>query len=190
MSGLEAIQNRILSEARKKADQIIEQADEQSQEILAAANLELENLRTDSKAKAEEQAKALISRAQSSAAMESRRILLQARQDMIEEVIRRSLVTLGNLPPDDKLSIYKSLILSTGETAGEITLNRQDQDLAKQLLAELGGQFSLSVDIGTFTGGLMLKNDAIEDNMTFERMAAISRPHLIKLAAETLEEDL
>jgi len=186
LNGLEAIQDRILSEAREKADRITEQAQAQCAEILAAARQEQEQILAASRESSQRQAEAIIRRATSAAALESRRTLLQARQDQLDQVLDQALASLGQMNAEQKLAFYRGLLSQTGADSGEITLAAGDAALGTRLLASLAGSFTLADQPGQFLGGLILKRGPIEDNLTFGRLMAISRPQMVKLADEIL----
>ena len=190
MNGLEAIQDRILSEAREKADRITEQAQAQCAEILAAAQQEKEQILAAAQESSRHQAEATVKRAASAAALESRRTLLQARQDQLDKILDRALVILGQLTDEQKLALYRDLLFQTGASGGEITLAARDAALGARLLSSLTGAFTLADQGGQFPGGLILKRGPIEDNLTFERLMAINRPQLIKQADEILSASI
>ena len=128
MNGLEAIQDRILTEAREKADRIMTQAQSQCAEILATAESEKNQLIAADQETTDRMADTLIKRASSAAALEGRRIILQARQAQIDRAMDRALEILSEMPSDEKLPLYRSLLQQTGATAGEITLAAADLD--------------------------------------------------------------
>ncbi len=190
MNGLQAIKDRILSEAQGKADQITEQAQSLSAEIVATAKAERDQLLATTRQNATQQAEAILKRANSMAAMESQKMVLQARQEQIARVIDRAAEMLCQLPEAEKVELYRNLLRQTGATSGEITLAAADQLLASQLLKDAPGQFTVAASAGAFTGGFVLRRDLIEDNLTFERLIAADRSQLVRLAASCLSESV
>jgi V/A-type H+-transporting ATPase subunit E len=186
LNGLQAIQDRILTEAQEKADQMMSQAQCQCAEILAAAIKEKDQIAALSSQSTATQYAAVLKRARSTAALENRRILLQARQSQIDQVLSRSVELLCQFSITEKKAFYQTLLQQTGAIAGEITLAAADQDLASLLFPNLGGQFTLAPAPGKFIGGFVLRRDLIEDNLTYERLFASSRPQLVRLAAAAL----
>lgn len=186
MNGLEAIADKILSEAQEKADRLIEQARVQSEETLAAARNEAAQILASSRESTARQADAFMIRAASAAALESRRTLLQARQDQLNQIMVRALSILSEMPENDRLAFYHDLIISSGATSGEITLSSADAHLGSRLEQMMDGHYTIASQAGSFSGGLLLKQGPIEDNLTFERLIAISRPQLVKLADDML----
>lgn len=188
MNGLQAIQDRILTEARERADQITGQAQASCAAILAAARTEAEQLLAQARQSAANQASETLTRARSAAAMQQRKADLQSRQELIDQVLARAIERLGQLPPERKIDLYRQLLRQTQAEAGEIELAAADLPLAGRLLEGLGGSLTIAGTAGSFTGGLILRRGLIEDNLTFERLAAIKRPDLVQLAAAALAD--
>jgi V/A-type H+/Na+-transporting ATPase subunit E len=187
LNGLEAIQDRIMSEAAEKAARITEQAEIQCAGILAEAMKEKDRLLASARDSVASQTDSLLKRARSSAALDDRRIRLSARQALIGQVMDRALAQLSELPTADKLSLYRAMLQHTKTTAGEITLSAVDLDLAEALLQGMPGDYRIAGQAGAFAGGLILRHGQVEDNLTFERLLAINQPHLVKLADDALD---
>jgi len=186
LEGLEAIKLRILADAREEADAILRQARETAAELKekndqAAAQL-LAEARQTGKARAE----AVVSRARSLAALDQRKTLLGARQELVDETIRLALERLTALEPERKLALYQALIEQSGMAEGEVILSRQDQMLGPRLLLQSRCQISVSEQAGNFAGGLVIRSGLIEENLTFETMIKNDRPALVRLAADIL----
>ncbi len=190
MNGLQAIMDRILSEAQEKAGQITEQTQNQCAEILETAKFESDQLLTAARQNAAAQAEALLNRASSSAMLQSRKTMLQMHQDLIDQAIAGSIELLCRQTDQEKIALYRQLLQETGAKSGEITLALKDQHLAGALLEDAAGHFLVADIAGHFSGGLVLRRDLIEDNLTFERLAATSRPELVRLAAAVLAGSL
>lgn len=186
MNGLQAIKDRILSEAQGKADKIAEQAQVQCTEIIADAKNEREKLLDTTRQSTVRQSDTIIKRAKSTSALESHKMILQARQDQISNVISRAADMLCQLPDEKKVNLYRALLQQTGAINGEITLAASDLHLADQILKDGTGQLTVSSVAGSFSGGFVLRRDLIEDNLTFERLIAADRPQLVRIAATAL----
>jgi len=188
LNGLQAIQDRILSEAQETASQIASQAEAGSEEILAAARKDCEQQLAAARISAAAQAESVLNRASSAAALLARKNILQARQDMVDRVLHRAIELLCQMPDREKISFYRQLLEQTRAESGEIVLAAADQRLAAELIAENPGRFTVAAEVGAFTGGLVLRRGLIEDNLTFERLAATSRSELVQIAAAALVE--
>ena len=100
MKGIETIAERILADARAKANAILQEADEkvrqQQEESQRQAEADLENARQQAKQQAEE----LRRRNQRTDLLESKKQQLAARQQLLDEAYDRALQRLTSL--DDK----------------------------------------------------------------------------------------
>ena len=186
---MNAIVEHILAGARTRAAQTEAEIAAEVSQILAQADEACERIRKEADIKAQAAAEAVISRAASQAALESRRSSLVARQALIEQVVEDALDKLVNLGDDEKGSLYLKLLQSLGADGGLVTVNAKDQHLMRGLLAKLGGQFELREEPGAFSGGFLLRRGRIEDNLTFDLLVRNKRPQLVALAAGILFPD-
>lgn len=190
MDGLQLIQDRILEQAQEKAAEIAAKAQEQSQSIISQAQIEHDRYLADAAEKTKAQTEAMLNRASSLASMEKRKNNLQRRQRLIDRVIDQALLKVCGSSAADKLELYISLIEITGAKNGIITLSQSDQAIGNELIKRLKGDFSLGDKPGSFSGGLILRRDRIEDNLTFDLIVRNQRPQLSAAAAEALPENV
>jgi V/A-type H+-transporting ATPase subunit E len=186
LDGLKKIQDRILEQAQDKAAEIAARAQEQCESIIEQAQLEQNRILSETRAKAQAQADAVLNRARSLAAMEKRKNILQKKQKLIDRVIDQALIQVCSMPADKKLELYESMIRRTGAINGVITLSADDLPLGGQLISKLGSGFELSDIPGSFAGGLVLLRGRIEDNLTFDLIVRNHRPQLSATAASAL----
>ena len=186
MEGLEAIKLRILADAREEADAILRQARETAAELKEKNEQTAAQLLAEARQTGKARAEAVVSRARSLAALDQRKTLLGARQELVDETIRLALERLTALEPERKLVLYQALIEQSGMAEGEVILSRQDQMLGPRLLLQSRRQISVSEQAGDFAGGLVIRSGLIEENLTFETMIKNDRPVLVRLAADIL----
>ncbi len=186
MEGLAAIEARIAAQAAEKAAQITahsaahlaqlrQQTDQACAEIMMAAQQ-----------KSAVQIEAIRQRAVSQAALERRRQLLAARQQLIDTVLGKAVEHLQNWPPERKADLFDRILHSLDQTAGEVTVNAADWDLARTWLARQARPLTLAPAPGSFSGGLILRQGRIEDNRTFDLAVRSQQPQLAALAAAVL----
>lgn len=190
MDGLQLIQDRILEQARDKAAEVSAKAQEQCQAIIDQAQTEHKRYLAEAADKTKAQTEAMLNRATSLASMEKRKNNLQRRQRLIDRVIDQALLKVCGSSAADKLELYTSLVDKTGAKNGIITLAPADQAIGKDLINRLNGDFSLADQPGSFSGGLILRRDRIEDNLTFDLIVRNQRPQLSAAAAEALPENV
>lgn len=189
MDGIEAIVEHILADAREKAAQIEAGTAEQIDQIKTQADQACATIQHDADHKGQQAAAAVINRASSQAALESRRVLLEARQSLIDEVIVEATRQLGELSVPEKKELYARMIQATGASGGTVTANAADQVLMQEVVNALGKEWTLSGDPGAFSGGLILSRGRIEENLTFDLLVRNLRPQLAALAAGILFPD-
>ena len=186
MEGLSAILEHILARAQEQVSQIESTTKEQIRLIQQQTTDTCQAILQTADIQSDSAVEAIMNRATSQAALESRRLALDVRQHLINETIEQTLVKLGQLNDDDKVKLYTQLILASGATSGEITLNQNDARTIGSRLAKAFPAMTLAPAAGTFTGGLVIRRGRIEDNLTFDLLIRNQRPQLAALAAGVL----
>ena len=190
MLGLEAILNRITHDTDERVKDIVEQADARCAELLASADRESAAIIEEAGRKAKEQAEVLLRRSDSLAALETRKIALTAKQELIDEVIARATAQAAVLPDLEKRALYRRLLLEHARGSEAVIFADQDVHLAKDLLAainaEKGWKLTVSDVSSQFSGGFILQQGLIETNLTPEVLARSLRSDLVGLAAKAL----
>ncbi|MFV0496991.1 MAG: V-type ATP synthase subunit E [Candidatus Fimivivens sp.] len=171
MNGLENITDKILTDAKDKADAIIVEAEQNAAKILSdskkCAQAEVEAIVKASAthcADVEEKAR-LVSE------LEGRKLVSNARQQMISRTFEMALEQLLSLPQAE----YRQLLISLAnevladEQGGEILLNAKDYAAHGQALAQaLDGQATLAQDTAPIVGGLIIRRQKIEYNCALD----------------------
>ncbi len=188
MTGLEKILNAIEADAKHAADIILKQAGQEAEQIMAVAKAEAADKAAEIAGKSETDIKAVLSRAESAAALQERKILLDAKQQMISEIIQKARTSLDLLPDQQ----YTELILKmVGKYAhsknGKIVFSAVDK---KRLPADIGNRIkealsdrkdavlTVSEEDAETSGGFLLVYGDIEENCTFEALFAAAREDL------------
>ena len=113
MTGLEKITSRILEDAKAQAQEILDEATEQSLRIRSEnlANVQLAQSRLVEKA--EKEGEALVIRAKSSAAMTRRNIELSAKSEMIERAFSKAMQEIYDMDRQQYGALLLSLLCKT-----------------------------------------------------------------------------
>lgn len=188
MEGLLSIQERILDQARIQAEEILAQANRQCLELLETARQECLRIQEEMDHRTAGQVEAMLNRARSLAAMETRKQVLQKRQALIDQVLDTALEKACAMPDTEKLERYVRMIRQLDAVSGSITLSAADLGLADKLAETLGDGFLIRTEPGRFAGGLILQRGRIEDNLTFDLIIRNQRPQLSALAAAHLPQ--
>ncbi|MDF2544034.1 MAG: hypothetical protein K0S47_3752 [Herbinix sp.] len=111
MTGLEKILKAIEEEAMANADTVISKANQEAEEIIAAATSEAQKKCAEIATKSEADVNAANARAQSAAALQERKLMLEAKQQVISNVILNAKNTLLQLPVSEYFDVILRMVL-------------------------------------------------------------------------------
>jgi V/A-type H+-transporting ATPase subunit E len=134
------------------------------------------------------------------AELEERKGLLQAKQQIIDEVFDKARQELANLPVEDyRQLIYKMLLESSITGDEEIIIDEKDKsritpDLVEKVNKELktkgkSGNLKISAKTRPMIGGFILKARDMEINSTFDSLIKLQREELETGIAKILFEE-
>ena len=137
---------------------------------------------------AKKESENIFKRTNSLAVSEKRKIILAARQKMIDEVIMKALENVSIMSESDKKKVYFEMLKKacTGNGNEILTVNGIDMTLAEELIENLGMDIKISENPGDFAGGFILKSGNIEINMTFDMIVSHYKGELVSIASESL----
>ena len=192
MNGIEKIIGLIQSEGQAEIDTVLEKARADAAEITAryqdqseaeAADLEFKNQKN-----AAEHEERLISVAQ----MESRKVVLQVKQEMIEKAYALALKKLCSMQEDQYIEVLKHLILKASVSGREevIFSPRIREAIGKTAVEQVnqatGKNLVLSEETRLIPGGFILKDGNIEVNCAFDTLVRLERTETAGMVAKKL----
>lgn len=190
MNGLDAILNRIISDAEERILEIQDQSRQRRAEILDAADQEAEQLLAAARQRAAEESAVLERRTQSNAALESRKCILSARQALIDEVIAEAEASLSQLPVQERSELYTRLLVEHASGDETVVFPKDEQAFGAGVVTAVNRDrnwsLALADEPGSFRTGMILRRDLIETNLTSELLVRSMRPELVSLAARVL----
>jgi V/A-type H+/Na+-transporting ATPase subunit E len=190
VNGLDAILDRIMSDADETVRDIEEQSGANCDRLLTAAGRESAEFIAAEKKKAEEQAAALIIRTESLAALETRKTILSARQALIDTVITKAAEHLASLVDEEKSALYKRLLSENATGTESVVFSARDRAIAGRILPEVnlekGWNLTLDPETGEFAAGLVLCHGPVRTNLSVDLLIRNLRQELVSLAAQTL----
>lgn len=192
MEGIERIKRHILAQADAEVDQIAEQTREWIEAEEAEGATEVKAILAEAQARADEDARLLIQRGESTAEARERRDALAKKQAIADAIIERALEQLQAEPPKVRAERYAGWIRALGLTEGRITLAAVDHGEVADLLMERlpADAFSVEAAPGDFKGGVVVQHGRIRDNLTYDLIVRDHRPTLTHLAFTALEQVL
>jgi len=183
MNGIDKITQRITEDIDREIAGIQAQAQEQADAITAeyAARTEKESgaIRARGQAAAAEREERLTSMAQ----MEAKKALLAAKQEMLTRAFDLALNQLCSMPEADYVKLLADLAVKASVTGEEsVILSQKDHDrIGSAVVAAaneaLGskGKLTLAEQTRPIMGGLILLDDAVEVNCTFETLVRLQK---------------
>ena len=200
MNGIEKIARRIAADAATENSVVREASEQRCAQIRAQYDKQAiaeYNAIIQEGAKANEQHSFHIKRM---AALEAQKSTLAMKQQMVSEAFdlaKREIISLPEQEYIEFLARQASEAAVTGE--GEIILNTADRSrfgteitrAANELLSKRGvhGGLTLSENDRPMSGGLIIKQGAIEINCTVDTLLELSRNELASCVAEVLFEN-
>lgn len=199
MSALEKMQEKILQDARVKADEIVKAATVEADEILSQARALAAKRRDEELACGRERAEESRRRILTLAELDARRQVLATKAFLIEEVFSEAARRLAVLEPAAYKAYLKKAMLSATRTGDEeVIMSPQDQhtigsEVVTEVNAELANRgqkasLRLSNTVREFAGGFVLKSGNVETNCTFDAILAREREAMLVDVARLLFE--
>lgn len=169
MQGKEAIINKILTDSQNLAGSILAEAEQKRESTLIAARTLAGDYQSKKKQDIALEEKAIISRKKSAAEIEVKKILLQKRQQVIENLFS----TVGNEVKADKEK-YKKLLFSLTEKYAEsgdtVTISSADKDLfTENDVKKIADKKGIKLSYGTtadLSGGVKLCSKYYDKNLS------------------------
>lgn len=198
MTGLDAILEAIEQDGQRAAQEILSQAREQAEEIGRQGQRDAIRRRGEILEDAPRQARHEAERVRTAAQREQRRILLEARQELIRESIRQAEESLAQLEGADYFAVLLRLAAAHAlPQAGEMVLSPRDRerlpaDFPGKLQEALPEGASLTISARTepgIQGGFLLVYGGIEENCTFRALFDAKEEELQDLANRVLFSD-
>ncbi len=179
MTGLDKIIEQIKHDAMASADAIIAEGKAQAESVTAKANAEAEASREALKAQAEAELKLVVSRGESAAALYRKKAILEAKQQIIGEILEDAKKSLLELPDNEYFEIIGKMIARYTEgKKAEIIFNEKDvKRIPAGFESKLGGS-TVSKETRAIDGGFILVFGDIEENCSFESLFASNKEDL------------
>lgn len=179
MTGLEKVQEQILDEAKNLAEEKINSANANANDIIGAAKNDARIIQEEIAAKSSDEVQRYHEKMDSSAQMLRRTKILAAKQEVIEELLKKALVKIENLEEEEYFEFLLK-VLNNNLKAQDGTLFFNASDLkkmpesfalkAKDLAQAKGGSLEISKETKAIKNGFILTYGTIEENCTIEAL--------------------
>ena len=190
MNGIEKITQRIADDARMEIDDKLKAAEKQVSSIKKRFEDQIHAEEKELAAKNYRIASERLSRLENLAHMESRKLLLAAKQKEIDKVYELALRKLCSMPRDKYVEVLADFMEKTGAIEGELFFAAEDLDVGRRAVAmandRLGSSLSVSREPADIRGGFVLRSGKTEINCAFETLVRLSRAQTAGKIAEMM----
>lgn len=178
----QAILDKIMSDAREKADAYTAEQSEKAAKITADAEAKCAEYRSDFERETRAQVADILSRSMTVAELDAKKQLLAAKVNVLDRVFERALEKLTALSDKNMKKLLVNM-LGNAEDGDTVTLSAAAKDVLSgedvaKYAAKKRIKLSLSNEYGDFAGGMILSGGGVDKNLTFEVEIAALRESL------------
>ena len=192
MNGMEKITARMKEDAARSLSELNAQTERELRRIREESAVRAEKERETADERAHLAAQERYERLCSAAEMETRKLTLSAKQEVLAETYDRALEILCPMPREEYLSLLVHLLKAAGGKGDEkIALSAKDRDemgetLVERANKELNAHYTLAGEAADIRAGLVLISEECDVNCSFETLLALSREKTERGAAKLL----
>ena len=192
MNGMEKITARMKEDAARSLSELNAQTEQELRRIREESAVRAEKERETADERAHLAAQERYERLCSAAEMETRKLTLSAKQEVLAETYDRALEILCSMPREEYLSLLVHLLKAAGGKGDEkIALSAKDRDemgetLVERANKELNAHYTLAGEAADIRAGLVLISEECDVNCSFEMLLALSREKTERGAAKLL----
>ena len=188
MNNIESITNKIAADAKALADQKLQEAQQEAQQVLKDYQAQADQLKAQAEAQAQKEASAIAERVDSQSALVRRNLMLQYKREAIEKAFDKALEQLCSMPADKQVELLSNAAAKYIAADTEVILNKEDraafgQALVNKITEKLAAAKKpfhtvLSETSGSMAGGMILAEGKIETNLSYEILVKNLRDEL------------
>lgn len=189
---IEKITSAIIDEAKTECEQIMTAADTKNRGVIDQLEKRIV-IETDVAVKAAaEERERIISRRKSVADIDSKKIILAKKQELINSCFDEAVDYIISMDTDRYVQFLVAAGKAAGFTEGSLIFNEKEREtIGEKVTADLNkavpeGNFRLSDEIKNIKGGYMLRKGQIYINNSVEAMVEENRRRLTADVAEIL----
>lgn len=176
MSGLDKIIQDIQAQADSKAGELMAAAKEKADAVIAEAQRDADEQVAEAEEKAKRDSEQVIERAHSSAQLRQQKMILEKKQELIEQVLGKAKEAILALSDNDYFAMIEKMAARFDlPEAGTIRFAKKDLDrlpkgFADKLKKAVGADVEIAKDPADIDGGFVLSYGGIEENCSIDAM--------------------
>lgn len=188
MTGLDKILKHIEENSTATADAVINKAKNEADKIIADGMADGKQRCAEIKKQSELNVRATMSRAQSAASLQEKKLILEAKQQIIADVITSAKDFLINLSDEEYFKYIISMIKRYAlPEAGQILFSKKDYNrlpeqfedfINSSLNDKIGAALTISKETSNIDGGFILIYGDVEVNCSFDALFFAAKENL------------
>lgn len=190
MAGSEAIINKIIADATSTAKASISDANDKAKDLISSSEEYVAQYKIEQGKAIEKECELVLQRKATVALLDSRKIELRAKQDLIEECFDKASEKVLALPKEKYLAFIKGLLVENADDNDEVILSDSEKNITKEFIdkvsKEIGKKLTISKETGKYVGGVILRSKVCDKNLTLKTIVRSLRESNEKEVAEIL----
>jgi V/A-type H+-transporting ATPase subunit E len=173
----ELIRERILSDAQKEAEDILKNAEEKATAIIAAAELRAQKEKDETEKEVKEKSDSVYEKRAAAARLESSKILLAQKRNVIDSVYAFALERLVSLDKEQVVALSERLLEKFAEDGDEIFFAENFKYAKEVALLPVVNERNLIVskDRVKIDGGFVLKGKKADKDLSYGALLKADR---------------
>lgn len=195
MAGIDSIIDQIRAESKAQCDALLSEADNEANEIINSAKAACDSISKQTDDKISHMNAQAKTNSGNSARQAKRRVILDAKQEIISEVIDKAAAYIAQMPDGDYFDLLGKLLRENCQAKdGMICFNGKDlgrltdkirKDYEK-ICEDKGGTLKFSSDTVDISAGFILIYGGIEQNCSIEAIFRQDRDKLTDIVSNIL----
>lgn len=191
LDGKDLIINKILENSKMLSDAILNDAEEKAASTINAANTMAQDYVTKMSPRIMSENQSIMARLSSAARIDSKKIELQAKQQLIDSALKAAEQKLLSKGKAEYLKFINSVLAAHSEEGDEVIISEKDKDIiTASLIADIARKknigLTLSKSYGSFKGGLVLRQPSYDKNFTYDALLSYAGENLRTRIADIL----
>lgn len=191
MEGKDAIINSIISSAERSAESIVSDAIAEKDALLERVRNDLSRKESEELERAMREAELTVERRMTIAALDSKKLALAAKQEVIDKVYDSAVAKVLNMTDNVYREFIGGFVEKYADNGDEIIIAERDvkrlhYDWAESLARKLNKNITLSSKFHKGRGGVILSGAKCDKNLTLEALVKEVRPQTESAVAQKL----
>ncbi len=190
MQGTDRLRKHIEEESEKQVHQILTNANQERESILADAKREADSIRKDQAARQAKKAEVQKRQEDAMRNLAKRRAKLQVQQGLLEDTLVEVGKRLDGFDSERRRALYTHWLESLNtSTQTEIEISSKDKTWLLPVLEENYPHLKITEQEGSFSGGFIIRQGRAFQDYRFKSLLEQNRLHYFEIAAGILFED-